>query len=838
MGNLTANLSEYGNFHVAETVFSIMNAAEQHNPVAAQSGGEAENRAETLRPSFQESAVHDVFDAAAEREAQARLFDAALSSMADFAYVFDKESRFTYVNQALLDLWQIKSAEAIGKNFTDLRYPPELAARLHQQVQAVFDTGKILRDETPYTGASGTPGYYEYIFAPVLSKEGQVEFVVGSTRDITQRHKEQIEKAELVKKLQVERERLASLFTQAPAFIAVLRGPLHIYEMANPPYYQIVGHRALIGKPVREAFPEVEGQGFFEILDRVYETGEPFVGKDSQILLEFTTDDVPQMRYMDIVYQPLVEADGAISGILVHGVDLTERKRAERALRVSEESLSLAVDAARLGTFYCEAPLDVIIWNATCKEHFFLLHDAEVDFDLFYSLLHPEDREPTRQMIEFCMRERSQYNVEYRVVAPDGRMRWINAIGQGYYTETGDLERFDGITIDISEKKAREGSLKLLVTINDATRQMQEPEAIMLTAARLLGEFMAVSRCAYAPVEADEIHFTIYEDYTNGCASSAGRYELTAFGPRAVAELRAGRAYVLNDRNREATPDDNLAAFEALGIEAIICTPHIKEGKLVALMAVHQTTPRLWTADEIKLVEMVAERSRAIIERAYADRRLTERADEIEALNTRLRLAMKETHHRVKNNLQVISAMIEMQMMEHQGEQTIPLEEFERLQAHVHTLAVTHDLLTNSHREEEADERISTRAVLERLLPMLQQTAWKQNVRYAVDDAELTSKQCVALSLLINELVSNALKHGRSEAEVHFTVDKNEAMLVVCDDGNGFPADFDPRKAANTGLELARSLTQIDLRGRMQFGNQSGGGGRVVVTFPLPPNLP
>ena len=818
------------NFYDTRTVF-FMDTTEQYDQRAARSDRGSETSDEESRGLIGQ----ELASARENLERQARLFDTILSSLADFVYTLDREGRFTYVNQALLNLWQMKREDALGKTFFELNYPPELAARLHQQVQTVFDTGQTLRDETLYTGAAGTMGYYEYIFTPVRGANGEVETVAGSTRDITERYQEHNEKAELFKALQIERERLASLFMQAPAFIAVLRGPQHVFEIANPPYYQLVGQRDIIGKPVREAFPEIEGQGFFELLDEVYATGKPITGKNRRILFQSETDAAPQERFMDFVYQPLLEADGSVSGIFAHGVDLTEHRRAEEALRASEESLSLAIDAARLGTFYCEAPLEVIIWNDTCKDHFFLPHDAEVDFDLFYSRLHPDDREGIRQTIDRCMAEHTQYNVEYRVVAPDGRMRWINAIGQGYYTQTGELDRFDGITIDITEKKAREGALKLLVTINDATRQMQEPEAIMLTAARLLGEFMAVSRCAYAPVEADENHFTIYEDYTDGCASSAGRYELTAFGPRAVSELRAGRPLILNDRNREATPDDNLAAFESIGIQAIICTPHIKEGKLAALMAVHQTTPRNWTADEIKLVEMVAERSWAIIERAFADRRLKERADEIEALNARLRLAMKETHHRVKNNLQVISAMIEMQMMEHQGEQNIPLEEFERLQAHVHTLAIAHDLLTNSHKEEEEDERISTRAILERLLPMLQQTAWKQNVRYSVEDAELTSKQCVALSLLINELVSNALKHGRSEAEVHFTADKNEATLVVCDDGGGFPADFDPQRAANTGLELVRSLTQIDLRGKIQFGNQSGGGGRVTVTFPIPP---
>src|SRR5579883_967322 len=101
--------------------------------------------------------------------------------------------------------------------------------------------------------------------------------------------------------------------------------------------------------------------------------------------------------------------------------DLGDPRQIAAALRRSQADLSLAVDAAHLGTFYCEWPLDKIVWNDTCKDHFFLPHDAEVDFDLFYSLIHPDDREHTRRAIERALAQRTQYNVEYRTMSPDGR---------------------------------------------------------------------------------------------------------------------------------------------------------------------------------------------------------------------------------------------------------------------------------------------------------------------------------------------------------------------------------------------------------------------------------
>ncbi|MBC7526798.1 MAG: PAS domain-containing protein, partial [Chthonomonadaceae bacterium] len=519
---------------------------------------------------------------------QIRLLESVLSSIADLVYVFDRNCRFVYINQALLDLWQKSLPETIGKNFFDLGYPPALATRLQEQIQVVLKTGQIVRDETEYTSPSGI-GYYEYIFTPVFGEGKRVEAVAGTTRDITYRQKEKAEKEFLLKTLEVERTRLSELLKQAPAFIAVLRGPDHVFDMVNDHYRRLVGNKDLIGQKVRDVFPEVEGQGFFEVLDRVYRSGEPFIGQNMRILFEREKGELLEERLLDFVYQPLIEADDSVTGILVHGVDFTERKRVEEALEKNTQALALAVEGAQLGTFYCEFPLDKIIWNDLCKDHFFLPHDAEVDFDLFYSLLHPDDRERTRLAIQKALEKREQYNIEYRAVSPDGRTRWINAIGKGYYDESGEPYRFDGITIDITEKKVRERALALLVEINDATREMQNAEATMETVVTKLGEFLDVSCCAYASVAEDGDHFTVLRDYTKGCLSSAGDYELKAFGLRAVCDLKAGKTLIIRDREKETTPEDNLSAFASLQIKAIIGMPLVKDGKLVAMMAVYQT---------------------------------------------------------------------------------------------------------------------------------------------------------------------------------------------------------------------------------------------------------
>ena len=143
-----------------------------------------------------------------------------------------------------------------------------------------------------------------------------------------------------------ERPQLADLFQQAPGFMAVLRGPDHVFEHANAAYRRLVGGRDVIGRPVRVALPDVDKQGFFELLDRVYATGEPYVGEAVPITLE-GPDGTATLRHVDFLYQPIRSEAGAVIGIFVEGADVTDRLVAEASLRSSEERSRRIVEGVK-----------------------------------------------------------------------------------------------------------------------------------------------------------------------------------------------------------------------------------------------------------------------------------------------------------------------------------------------------------------------------------------------------------------------------------------------------------------------------------------------------------
>ncbi len=140
-----------------------------------------------------------------------------------------------------------------------------------------------------------------------------------------------------------ERDRLHMLFRQSPGFMCVLRGPDHVYELTNEAYQQLVGHRELAGKPLGAALPELQGQGFLELLDEVRRTGQPFIGRGMAVMLQRAPGAALEERFVNFVYQPILAADGTVDGIFAEGSDVTEQIRAERALLALNENLEARI---------------------------------------------------------------------------------------------------------------------------------------------------------------------------------------------------------------------------------------------------------------------------------------------------------------------------------------------------------------------------------------------------------------------------------------------------------------------------------------------------------------
>lgn len=181
--------------------------------------------------------------------------------------------------------------------------------------------------------------WFSFSYTPIRDETGCVAGMFCAATETTEKvlaERQQLD----------ERERLRRMFEQAPGMMVLLRGPSHVFELANPAYQQLMAGRTLIGRPIREALPELDGQGFFELLDNVYATGEPFVGQGVPVRLQRRPGEDLEERLFDFVYQPLKGADGTTTGIFVEGFDVTQAQSSVKALREETQALEILNDTA------------------------------------------------------------------------------------------------------------------------------------------------------------------------------------------------------------------------------------------------------------------------------------------------------------------------------------------------------------------------------------------------------------------------------------------------------------------------------------------------------------
>ncbi|MDB5181928.1 MAG: chemotaxis protein methyltransferase CheR [Candidatus Saccharibacteria bacterium] len=235
--------------------------------------------------------------------------------------------------------------------FAAARHPQLLGSKVVEGWPEVADFNRNVMDKglkgktltykdqqlTLYRNNVAEEVWMDLTYSPIIDESGKPGGVLAIVIENTKRVQAEKKQQEAEASLRAEQERLQSMFMQAPAMIAVLHGPEHVFVLANPFYMQLVGHRPIHGKPVREALPEVVGQGFIKILDKVYTTAKPFYGNELAVDLDDGKGGI-RKSYLNFVYQPSYDEHHKVEGILVHAVDVTEQVKSRQQV---EEIASL-----------------------------------------------------------------------------------------------------------------------------------------------------------------------------------------------------------------------------------------------------------------------------------------------------------------------------------------------------------------------------------------------------------------------------------------------------------------------------------------------------------------
>ncbi|MDB5955489.1 ATP-binding protein [Ramlibacter sp.] len=239
------------------------------------------------------------------------------------------ELTFLY-NDAYSRILEDKHPSALGRPFCQVW--EDLWPQVEPIVRRALEGQSEYYADVPFTlRRKGLPeqAWFTFSYSPLRDDAGEVAGVYCACTETTglvlsQRH----QRAEYL--------RLRDLFQQAPGLIAIVREPNHVFDFANDAYLRLVGQRELIGKSVLDALPEVAGQGFVELLDNVYRSGEPYIGTGVAVSLQRATASPMEERFVDFIYQPIRNEHGQTTGIFVEGSDVTERVLANKALLEGE----------------------------------------------------------------------------------------------------------------------------------------------------------------------------------------------------------------------------------------------------------------------------------------------------------------------------------------------------------------------------------------------------------------------------------------------------------------------------------------------------------------------
>lgn len=289
----------------------------------------------------------------AQQRAEAVRLQTILDAVTDGIYGIDADGNTTFVNRA--------AARMLGRTTQELVSTPQHATIHHSRADgSPFPIGECpihltLNDgvtrnisEDVFWRPDGTSFPVSYTVTTIRD-ERDIKGAVITFVDLTEhrRAEDEAQRAlfdlvnEQAARAEAEsmRVQLNRLFEQAPAHVAVTYGPDHVFELANPRYLELVGGRDIVGKPVREALPEVVAQGFIGLLDRVYQSGQAFIGNEVPVAIQHA--DGNREGFFNFVYQPLLGSDGRAYGILIHAVDVTELVRSRLEVERNASELSL-----------------------------------------------------------------------------------------------------------------------------------------------------------------------------------------------------------------------------------------------------------------------------------------------------------------------------------------------------------------------------------------------------------------------------------------------------------------------------------------------------------------
>lgn len=384
-------------------------------------------------------------------------------------------------NDATLKAWG-KDKSIIGKPF-DEALPDLQGQPFSSLISEVYRTGETYYGNNApaefIINGKRQINYYKFTYQAVRNSRGKIVGVICFSTDVTE-----IEHARQA--MEESRHTLYNMVRQAPVGICIINSDNLVIEVVNDSYLELVGRKRaeMENRGVWEAIPET-AELYAPVMDNVIETGQPITAKEHKLLL--VRNGVPEMVFIDFVYEPVKGFDGEISAIMVIAIDVTEKVFARRKIEEAEERARLAVEAAEIGTFDLDLVTDEILTSERFNIIFGVGRDAPRD--LFLKALHPDDLELRNNAHKTALITGKLF-YEARIIWPNGSLRWIRAQGKVYYGSINKPLRILGTLLDITEFKHLQQQKDDFISV--ASHELKTPMTSIKASMQLLDRLIKV----------------------------------------------------------------------------------------------------------------------------------------------------------------------------------------------------------------------------------------------------------------------------------------------------------------------------------------------------------
>jgi PAS domain S-box-containing protein len=666
---------------------------------------------------------------------------------------------------------------------------------------------------------------------------------------------------ELRVQAQAAREHLEQVLTGISDQILML-DPAWRFVFVNDRFAVVTGQprEALLGQVIWKVFPSLAGTVFEAQLRQAV---------CDQVPAHFACYDPSLQRWFEHRAYP------STSGLALFSADITEQKAAEARLRESEAMLQAALDGGRLGAWSWNPLTNHVVADQRTLE-LFGIEPAEFtgDASMSFSRIHPDDWPAAQGIFQQSLRPGVRYDVEFRVVLPNGDIRWLAGAARARCDRDNQVILVYGVSTDITERKRTEQMSRFLLELDAALALLADADAIeQMTVARL-GSFLDVTRCFFAQI-ADR-HFTVRQVYQRDESHVLGNYDLKTFlSLDALTQLTQGNTVVVHDVTADARTAMATASYQHFGLAAFVATPVLYQGQWVGALAVVSPSARMWRTDEIHLLHEVASRAWPRLEqaRAQAALRASEALLQVLYEQEQAARAQAEEASQVKDEfLAVVSHELRTPLTAFLGYAQLLHErpcddpyivrtvdkmfQSAKIQAQLIEDLLDMSRLVNGKLRIEThplDLRQVLYAALDTVRPTIE--AKRQHIHtQAPSEAVRLMGDPNRLQQVVWNLLANAAKFTPPEGSITLRLERQdrEVVLTVSDTGQGIRPDFLPfvferfrqaegsnnRRHRGLGLGLAIVRQLVELHGGTVEAASPGEGQGASFTVRLPRNSP